>query len=550
MATINSDKALRDATPSLGLKLTSPSALTGSFGASVTSWGGAEGGTFTFQLINPNGYVEDVKQISTSSLSSGAVYFSNQKDRNAAYKIRVSATNGSIVEYKTSGTYYSAPPSPYTYIESIFYDKTTNSAVITVGWAKPADGGGRNLYFSAETDFTSSPAPANTEKKAQVFNVQGAAQSGTVSITGLAPGYDVNFLTFIQVNGSAIYGYDINAQPIALPSAPLTFEKLEWNDTRDTLSVTVGNMTSTYASIYARYSPDISYKSRVLTKTSNSNPTATWTLSGLEHGNGEKLYLKAWTRDYNNIRPVNESFVATTIPIPNPILGLAKTCESSKKIIDIRENEGTSLSSPWITGPRVVKTAPCLPPPSGTGQLGIYDVQVKASQKSSETSVSPLAAWTIKFKLTPDTDLTKLYYANLNSSQIKVWLGDGSTEWTTSNTKGYTNMVHITYNPSNREVIITHSTLPNTTSNPYQMHTYIIYKESTALSYVVDAGYFPNSNGIFYGNGNTNFGTYSLNDGELALYTGAEAYISATCFKDGLYIPRRVLSAGKNSCPS
>lgn len=129
-----------------------------------------------------------------------------------------------------------------------------------------------------------------------------------------------------------------------------------WNDTRDTVTITATADDVANIKIYAGIAPnDYSY--------SGANSL---NISNLPHVPGSYLYIRAVALDEDdNEVTCNEAFA--TVPIPHPILGIAKTCDGEKNIIDFVEKKNGVWSERWQSGKRIVTIGECGPQPGVDG---------------------------------------------------------------------------------------------------------------------------------------------------------------------------------------
>lgn len=129
-----------------------------------------------------------------------------------------------------------------------------------------------------------------------------------------------------------------------------------WNDTRTTISITASAENASAITINAGYLPG---GSDILGLT-NPGTSSTLELSDLNHGSNQMLYISVIPIDAeNNEHP--ELATYAVYPIPNPIIGVIKTCDETKYIVDIVEKKrgATNCSERWKNGQRVVVTPPC-----------------------------------------------------------------------------------------------------------------------------------------------------------------------------------------------
>lgn len=179
-----------------------------------------------------------------------------------------------------------------------------------------------------------------------------------------------------------------------------------WNDTRTTINITASAENATAITMNAGYSPN---SSDILSLTT-PGVNGTLELSDLNHGSNQMLYISVIPLDAEN----NEHLELATYavyPIPNPIIGIVKTCDETKYIVDMVEKKrgATGCSEKWKNGKRVVIKEKC----AGGGEVrgGQFIDHMIATSYTPSGSNSKFGTWQFAYNATP---------AFLSATNIKV----------------------------------------------------------------------------------------------------------------------------------
>lgn len=363
-------------TPPEGLTVTWPSYMGANqkVNASITAWGYGEytlgtpsglpsaqqpdGTTWNFRrevysmdgnflnAITQN--TKEEKSVSMWAVSTG----------NHQYQLKMVVTNnfGQSVE---SGLHpiYTEPGPVEAKIKETIIDKENMTWGFVVSWEKDADGGALPVdivYYVNDSHAN----PIGPEQVVASFTT-GEAQTGEFTVSGLT---DTMYQVFVRCRSTAGYGAMSGTTPTAyMPIGQAHIGELEWNDTRDTLTINGSAEFATQLEISAGYARYYSDAGRATT----ANP-GKLTISGLNHGTGQMLYVKvAPVGEWG--MPQDSKAAYGVYEVPNPILGLVKNdCDTESYIVDMVEKKAGSetCSARWSNGQRVVLIGEC-PPQQG-----------------------------------------------------------------------------------------------------------------------------------------------------------------------------------------
>lgn len=135
---------------------------------------------------------------------------------------------------------------------------------------------------------------------------------------------------------------------------PLANVTIAWNDTRSTLTLTGSASGASGVRIYAGYGPnDYNYRA--------DNQLV---ISDFNHKDHQFLYIRVVAFDGSGKELAGGEFF-TAIQLKHPILGLVKTCDGDKNIIDFVEKRSGKAIERFKSGKRVVKI--------GTFNVTFYD---------------------------------------------------------------------------------------------------------------------------------------------------------------------------------
>lgn len=189
--------------------------------------------------------------------------------------------------------------------------------------------------------------------------VGGGAISGQEVVSNLPLGHSITITLKLTLSDSsyATAVSNISANTYT-PVSQAVFDSIVWDETRRKCSITATASSSSGVVISAGYSPN----NYTIASLNSPNESGTLVLSDLNHGSGQILYLKAVPQSYNG-HTYEQQAAYTSIPIPNPILGVAQPkCGDGdpQYIIDIVEHKTDGTCTPrWQNGDRLVKKKKC-----------------------------------------------------------------------------------------------------------------------------------------------------------------------------------------------
>lgn len=340
-----------------GFSVSFPSTVTGGAYHSVSDWGGASSGTFYMQLLSSSGSVLDTRS-SSGSGTGRYLYTNGTVTANNRYRLRSEACNSvDCTSYKYSSYYYTAPPTPTVYINSLLYDPSSQKCVCNWSWSKPTDAG----YYGETITYDVYDNEGNYYVRGGSLGsaTGGAAKSGTLTTTGILTA--VNLCIKVYVATSA--GTSSQTACAYSPVAGAAFLGFDWDEVRRTCTVRATAPGARQTRVSGGYSPNNYDIGTKLTE----GEFGDLVVKDLNHGGGQILYLEAMPESKDNHQYIDE-VAKISIPIPNPILGVKRyPCGSGKKdeyIVDIIEHKTDNTCTPrWQNGDRVVKIDKC--PPGG-----------------------------------------------------------------------------------------------------------------------------------------------------------------------------------------
>lgn len=337
-------------TPPQNLQVTFPTEMNGEINASIDAWSKnpnitgqvmAEGENWNWlvEVITPTNDIVTRKEFNINSLTASLAADTTGLKPNQSYRVRVTAAN----EYQSSTSVTSPaiaalPLAPI--IRRITLTQEDNeTTTATVDWAKPQSGDGSMEIIGIQ-------ATGHTEKVEVAQVSDGSSMTGTFNIPNLPPAIEVE----IVVSNMTTAGIVNTKQTIYTIPAKTTITGV-WDDVRRciTVSATSTNVSSfNMAMGYARGDDSLGAQ----------DGASMLKACDLDHGTGQLIYVSAIPVIPNH---TYDGYTATaTLVIPNPILGLSKTCGETLNVVDIVETKKGGVMTPrWQTGDRVVKVAPC-----------------------------------------------------------------------------------------------------------------------------------------------------------------------------------------------
>lgn len=348
------DYALTDdftITPPQNLQVTFPSSLDGEINASISSWsanpniGGAiqpNGNQWNWkvELITSNGDILSTRTFINNDLTAILTADTSKASPNQAYTLRVTVCNEYQATTSVTSPTIKTPPLPPIIRRITFSPIVDDKVDMTIDWAKPRSSG----QFDERVQLTI-PNYAN--------NLELSNTSGGASTTGSTVIEDLPVATRLQIiltnTSSAGQGETtkIVYTPSNVPKITAT-----WNDIRTCATINAEATNVSEFALTAGYTRDGGLGEVTGTDLQVCN---------LEHNGSEVLYASAIPKVGDKLYV--ESTGVATLPIPHPILGLAKTCDETLNLVDIVECKNGVVTPRWQTGKRVKVVYKCAPPP-------------------------------------------------------------------------------------------------------------------------------------------------------------------------------------------
>lgn len=239
-------------------------------------------------------------------------------------------------------------------VTSTSFDPTTNKSSVTFSWYKASDGATETelIRYDVYDDSGNYFAQA-----VELGKTRGEFASGTVTVNNITAGIKVSISVYVSTdtqNSAA-------TETFYSPTGRATFSTYTWNDTRTSCEIKATAPGAKYLRITAGSTPDGDEAGEKVAVGTNG----TLTVSDLDHGNGEALYLSA-IPEASDGHQYGESAAYSQILVPNPILGIYKSrCgnEYDLYIVDIveKKDSGTSCTPRWQKGQRVKIVSKCVP---------------------------------------------------------------------------------------------------------------------------------------------------------------------------------------------
>lgn len=363
--------------PPTGLSATWPSNWSGSISATITNWSSNSniGGTpttypnakiwnFAIELLNSSGTklahqlfkTGETKSVSTADLKNGWYTANALVGSSAAssskytlqggqtYKFRVIANNNMNQQQSTtSGNFVYDIPTPTVQIDSFLYDKTAKSNQLTFTWSKAESALAEKITYTVQQNGVTVASGTLVE------NTNGAAKSGTTTVTGIPTGE----YTTVTVINAARDGSQTKSKSVSdySPVAAAAFLGFDWDDVRRVCTIRAEAPGAANCRIQAGYAANTYDIGNQLTP----GEVGTLVVSELNHGSGQVMYLQAVPEATNGHQFINE-IAKISVPIPNPILGVRTGTDKKQYIVDIIEHKaGGTVTPKWKNGDRIVK---------------------------------------------------------------------------------------------------------------------------------------------------------------------------------------------------
>lgn len=237
-------------------------------------------------------------------------------------------------------------------VTSTNYNSTTGKSSVAFSWYKASDG-------ATETELIRYDVYDATGKyyaqAVELGKTVGDFASGTVTVNNIDTGVKVSISVYVSTdtqNSSA-------TETFYSPTGGATFSTYTWNDTRTSCEIKATAPGAKYLRITAGTTPDGKEAGEILAAGANG----ILTVSNLDHGNGQALYLSA-IPEASDGHQYGESATYSQILVPNPILGVYKDkCGGNDDlyIVDIIEKKKgeTTCTARWQNGKRVVVVDKC-----------------------------------------------------------------------------------------------------------------------------------------------------------------------------------------------
>lgn len=473
-------------TPPQNLQVTFPSTPDGEINATIASWSlnpnidgtvQADGYSWNWkvELLSASGDVLTVKEFNNTSLTPTLIADTSKVKPNTSYSLKVTVSNAfQATTSIESPTIKSLPPAPI--IRRVTFTEAANDTYTAhIDWAKPQSGAEFNEWVTLNV-----PGYITNQQIAAVTD--GVSQIDTVDVSGLPA---ATAITITLANTSSA-GQQETTQTVYTPSEVPTIAA-SWDSVRRcvTITPTASNITTFDMTLGYNYGDDS------LGRGSGESLQS----CDLNHGDGQILYASATPKLDTHIYIEAKGF--TTIPILNPILGIAKNCNDTLNIVDIVEKKNNETTQQWQTGDRVVVKEPCPKDPIGEG-LGFYNITVECNRTFGLGYY--VGVYTFRGRLTPNTQIedVRLEYEGEVNYGVKYSL-----------------------QLIGREFELVCDTTNSTSPYPYSFHGSVMYGPNSQDGCTFS---LPNSNGVFAGSTSGSYPAgadhlYDVEDGVLKAWT-------------------------------
>lgn len=329
-------------TPPQNLQVTFPTQPDGEINASIDAWSknsniggvpvpGGEQWNWRVELLGKNGDVVSVKDFNIGSLTPTLSVDTSKVEPDQEYRIRVTVMN----EYEasvsvTSPEVYSLPLAPI-FRRGQFLPQEDGALTLRIDFAKPRSSGVL-------------PETLSVNDQTVVVIENGASWVGSTEITGIEYGQSV----YVLLKNTTIAGSNSVAQTFR---APMHTPELSvaWDDVKRCARISATVDEGVTYNLRAGYSVGDTSLGAV------SNQILE--VCDLEHAGGQILYAEVLP-SVDGVQ-ARESMAYATFEIPNPIIGVTKTCDNEQYIVDIVENKQGEVTERWQTGDRVKVVDPC-----------------------------------------------------------------------------------------------------------------------------------------------------------------------------------------------
>lgn len=340
--------------PPQNLQVTFPQTLDGVIDARILQWSdnpwgigpGSMAGYWDWrvELLDRNGNV-----VTTRDYEWGSVVIQHaQADlskalHNSVYRIRVTAQN----EYKrtvsvTSPEIPLGPPTPIIQDVEVGPDDMGMGMMCRIWWLTPRSAVGvqtREYFY----------IPGYYEKAWPMgYDNGGLGGQYNTMITDINIPPGTEFEAVIEFEND--YGTSKAVWKAVAPAATPTIS-IDWDERRKCALI---GATSSGSSITYDMTAGYTIHDSSLGETKSGSSLS---VCDLEHGDGQILYVTATPKIGDEPQP--GAMGQYTVKIPNPILGIAKTCDNTANIIDIVESKEGEVTKRWQTGDRVKLIEPC-----------------------------------------------------------------------------------------------------------------------------------------------------------------------------------------------
>lgn len=336
------------------------------------------------EFLNSNGFVE-YTATTTSDASALNVMFNvpySSLTYNADYRVRMTASNSLQATTSVMSPVMTTPPADPVVRRVTPRQREDGDFDIVIDYAVPVMGGTYETTLSILSTTINTLTGAGVPK--EITRIQhGASVTGTYvweKVISEGRGGCISFhLASTSGKVSAPYKYDLSPVLVTPAKAELT-----WSDDRTELKITpkLGPTISYSGSHSTFFQVTVELESRgsrVKLYDSSIGNGSSVTLKNLSYQPNDILYIKVTPRI--ELRSACYSYIGShltyndltyyaTVPLTAPVLGVVKTCDETKNIVDIVEAKlSGEIGERWLTGKRIVTKTHC-EPGGGIGEPG------------------------------------------------------------------------------------------------------------------------------------------------------------------------------------
>lgn len=311
------------------------------------------------------------------------LFYSRYANRN--YCVKVSAENIAGLSTSVYSPVFTTPPPAMAFSQPEKYHTEDGKSSVVFRYGIAPNAGAKPIHYSIEFTADGVALPDLT-----VNGVVPAGQTDGLPISedtkvsvAVPAGAMVVVRGYTWAEGEDIkvsYGFTTNTSLYA-PELDFKFSPINLNDDV-TISATLNGVAQkcVWQVGYTEDGEDVvSPEDYAEWAEEHREPSDKLTITDLPHGQNKTLYAKAWPAGNGGMLDMvrwNNNYGQITIPIPDAVHGIIKTCDETKNIVDVVESKGGILTPQWANGQKVKVVDRC------KGYQMLYGVNYTPSESS------------------------------------------------------------------------------------------------------------------------------------------------------------------------